>query len=68
MSLDVWFFDPLIIPNATSKTHMMLQLCLNYTDLLIIEHSFIWYDLFLHRISIGRDITDQISVKYLFFL
>ena len=44
----------------------MLQLCFNYTYLVRIEHPLIWYYLFLHRIGIDGEITDLISVKFLF--
>ena len=59
MIFDVWFF--ILTPYSFSMLpakYRMLQLCFNYTDLLRIEHPLIWYDLFLQRIGIGRDITD----------
>ena len=59
MIFNVWFF--VLTANSfpmLSVKNMMLQLCLSYTDLLRIEHPLIWYDLFLHKIGIGRDNAD----------
>ena len=59
MIFDVWFFilTPYSFPTLPVK-HTALQLCSNYTDRLKFEHPLIWYDLFLHRIGIGGDITE----------
>ena len=58
MIFDVLFFilTPYSFPTQPVK-HMMFQLCCNYTDLLRIEHSLIWYDFCKHRIGISGDIT-----------